>query len=218
MADVITLSEYKTAKNITTNSNDTQLSSLIPLISDYIQKYCNREFGIGLYTERREGVNTYDGRYMFFASNKPIISVSQINLYFYGITTPVSLNVSLLDIFNKAGYAYYSGALTFNQSVIRDEYREGYYYDIIYSGGQPAPGAVKLAAINMLTDTFERFYEDPISSGIDNRTGDLKSLKIGDYQETYAEDKDVLHNANTGLIMTKTVEDLLKPYKSTGVL
>jgi len=44
MADLITLTEYKTYRNIGSDTKDTQHGALVPIVSEFVENYCNRKF------------------------------------------------------------------------------------------------------------------------------------------------------------------------------
>lgn len=220
MATILTLAEYKIAKDITVATYDAQLTLIIDMINEFIISYCNREFGVDTYTEQKEGVMNNLSQYVFQVDQPPITSVTSVEITFKGVpSTPLSVDITRLDLFSKAGYAYYSYVLNPSVSVIRPEYRYDFYYTIVYIGGTAVPGPVKLAAIMMVSDTFEYFTRtDSIKTG--TKTDDLKSIKIGDYQETYKEGHNTLfasmHNTKTGVVVSQTVRDLLAPYLNEG--
>lgn len=220
MADILTLQTYKNAKGIATTEYDTQLNALIPMVNGYIEKYCNRVFGTAEYTERKEGVIDSQGAFFFQVSNKPIISVQSIDINFKGVTDALSVDVTRLDIFEKPGYAYYVYNLSPNTIVLREEYRQNFYYDITYSGGETVPPPVTFAAVTMLSDTWEYYNRTNtmLASGT-QQVGELKSVKIGDYTETYTTGDSLfksMHGKDTGIVLTQTVKDLLTPYKAQG--
>jgi len=221
MADILTLETYKAAKGITSVDYDTQLSALIPMVNGYIESYCNREFGEGEYSETREGVINHNSSYVFNVQNKPIISVQSVALKFIGTNQEVAVDTDNLDIFHKAGYMYYSHQLTPPVTVIREEYRNNFYYEITYSGGQAVPPAVTLAAIQMLSDTWEYYNRTntALASGT-QQVGELHSVRIGDYTETYATGEtlfiQMVKQNNGGVMLTQSVKDLLMPYRAQG--
>ena len=220
MATILTLADYKVAKNITVTTYDGQLSVIIEMINEFIIAYCNREFGEATYTEKREGVMNAKSQYFFQVDQPPIRSVTSVSLVFKGVpSTPLLVDVTRLDLFEKAGYAYYSYVLNPSIAVIRNEYRDDFYYTIIYEGGMAVPGPLKLASIMMVSDTFEYFTRtDSISTGV--KSNELKSVKIGDYTETYKEGNNTIfanqHNTQTGVVLTQTTKDLLAPYVNEG--
>lgn len=221
MADILTLSAYKAAKGITSNEYDTQLNALIPMINSYIEKYCNRTFGPGEFTERREGIINNKSAYVFNVQNKPIVSVQEVNLSFIGTNQTVGVDTTRLDIFHKAGYMYYSHQLTPPVVVIREEYRQNFYYDITYSGGDAVPPPVTWAAVQMLSDTWEYYNRtNTMTASGSQQVGELKSVKIGDYTETYATGDTVYNTAlranKGGVTLTQTVRDILTPYRAQG--
>jgi len=215
MAQIISLSEYKTAKNILGTEYDAQLSLIIGMANDYIENYCHRKFGAAEYTERNEGIVDEFGRHIFSAKNTPVISVQSIDMHYIGVPAAYAVPVSQLDIMNSEGYIYYCAP--FQQGyVLRDEYEmEGYYYDITYSGGATVPPAVQLAAITMVSNNFEYLNRTSsmTSSGVQVGTKELASITIGDYSESY---KNTAVGDKNGTMLTQTVKDLLAPYVTMG--
>ena len=222
MATILTLSEYKAAMGITSTQYDAQLTALLPGVNEFIEAYCKRIFGAGLYTEKREGIVNQYGEYLFNVNNKPIINVQSIAVKFRGVASTMAVTVAQLDIFEKAGYMYYSDVLNPSVAVIRPEYLYNFNYTIIYSGGANVPEPVKTAAIKMLSDTFEYFKgtSTTIQSGMTSNNVNLKGVKIGDYSETYMQGDRTLYasmnKGGKGIALTQTVKDLLAPYIAQG--
>lgn len=216
MADtILTLSEYKAARGITDNTNDSQLEAIIPMVNSYIEEYCHRQFGLRGLTERNEGVMDHLGRFFFKMNNPPVRSVSAVQVRFIGTDVPLDVDVTRLDLFANDGYAYYSWLFNPSIAVIREEYRHNFYYDVTYSGGRPVPPPVKFAAITIVADTFSYYNTNPVASGQKTPSGELRRVIIGDYAEEYETRNSMFknqHDTKTGIILTKTVQDLLRPY------
>lgn len=219
MPDIITLEEYKNAKGIFDDFNDAQLLALIDMACGFIEDYCSRPFGKGIYSERHEGIMDYQGKFMFRVDNPTLDEVLSVSVKFVGADVPLAVDISRLDVFAKGGYAYYAWGFNPSIAVIREEYRQNFYYDIVYSGGVAVPGAVKLAAINIVSDTFAAMNANMVASGQQTLNPILNKIKIGDYEEWYDTQNSTfnkLHNADTGIVLTQTVKDLLKHYVKQG--
>jgi hypothetical protein len=219
MPDIITLEDYKQAKGIFDDFNDAQLLALIDMACGFIEDYCSRVFGKGIFTERHEGVMDAQGRFFFKVDNPTLDEVQSISVRYINTEVALSVDVSKLAVFSKGGYAYYYGLLNPSIGVIRPEYRENFYYDIVYSGGMAVPPAVKLAAINIVADTFAAMNANMVASGQQTLNPILSKIKIGDYEEWYDTQNSAfnkLHNADTGIVLTQTVKDLLKHYVKQG--
>ncbi len=215
MSQIITLSEYKTAKGITDTAGDTQLGAIIPMINSFIETYCNRQFGIGNFTEQGEGIVDSQGRFFFKVKNRPISVVNSIIIKFFGTLVSLPLNPALLDLFAEDGYMYYSHAYDNLVGIIRAEWRDNFYYTLTYSGGQSVPPAVKLAAITAISDYYQMLNANKVVSG--EVSQQLKSVKIGDYSESYDNVMfNKLHDVSTGAILSPTVTMLLGPYVYQG--
>ena len=225
MATILSLADYKAAKGITSTDYDVQFSALLPMINGYIEAYCNRVFGEGEYTEKKEGIVNHMGDYVFSVQQKPIISVQSVTLKFRGAASTLAVDTTRLDIFENGGYMYYADELTPDNVVLRDEYKNNFQYTIVYSGGEAVPPAVQFAAVTMLSDTYEYYNRTntSLASGT-QQVGELSGIKIGDYAEYYATGDNLfrsMHGSHgskegAGVVLTKTVRDLLEPYRAQG--
>lgn len=220
MASLASLQEFKTAKGIETTNFDAQITSLLTMISDVVEKYCNKKFSQDTYTERKKGMIDPRGMYMFIMKNTPIDSITSVTMTFYGVSTPISLDVSKLDIFSEEGYALYTYALEPGIQVIREEHKYNFYYDIEYVGGSATtPEAVKLAVIHATSDMFNYYYGDQMDRTSGEPSPELSSITLGDYSEKRVSKLDKISkftDKDTGLILSQTVKSLLAPYKAIG--
>ena len=221
MADILTTAQYKALKGITSSDYDTQLGAIIPCVNQFVEDYCQKKFGVGLYTEKSEGLLDIRNNYVFQVKNYPIQEIFSVDVHFRSIPTPLPVNLYYLDIFYPEGYCYYAGTLIPGILVIRQEYRDKFSYTITYSGGQAVPSPVTLAASTMVSDMFEYYnrVNTATVSGIENTNRDLKKVTIGDYGEEYSQGQDMyskLHTEATGIVLTQTVKDLLAPYRKHG--
>lgn len=218
---ILTRQEYKQAKGISGSGLDAQIDALLPMIDDAIKRYCKWNIEKGTFTEKREGFIDHRGFYMFAVLNYPVESVSSIEVSFYGATSPMTVDVSQLDIFSKAGYMVYASTLLPGTEVIRDEYKNNFYYTIEYVGGlDVVPEGIKMAAVMALSDAMTYFYGDQVASGNSTINGSVKQMKVGDYSVTMESTTDKLKvSGNTGeegIILSTTVKQLLKPFIHTG--
>lgn len=223
MADIITLAEYKAAKGYGSAdaTYDLQLAPLIAMVNDFLPNYCHRTFGVGTtFVEKGEGVVDVRGRYFFRFMNPPVTSVTSIQIKFYGTTEFLTVDTSRLDLFGDQGYAYYDYVLDPLISVVRLEYRSQFYYIATYVGGKAVPAALKLAAIYIVSDTFEYLNRTASHEVTGKQTsGELRSVTIGDYSETYNTSETLLaklHDNTSGLILTPTVRSIVDGYRVSG--
>ncbi len=186
------------------------------MVNDFIENYCHRKFGIGIFTEQGEGIVDVQGRFFIKMRNRPVDVVNSITIKFYGTTTQMSLNPALIDLFAEDGYLYYCHAYDNLVGIIRNEYRDNFYYNITYSGGQEVPATVKLAAVTATSDMFQMLNANRVVSG--EITQQLRSVKIGDYTESYDTNNmfKSLHDRETGAMLSQTVMDLLDYYVARG--
>lgn len=219
MADLITLSEYKAVKGVTTSDFDTQISALIPYASEYAKAYCNRNFELEEYTELKRGVVDNLGRFLFFMKERPVTSVVSVTVQFIGSDSTIEITPSDLTLIAQSGYAFYVKGLINNRTLIREEFQDQFYYTIVYSGGTSnIPGPVKLAVADMVHNVTEYLNRTNtvLPSGI-VATGELRAIKIGDYEERYSRQSIFADTIkDTGMVLTQTAMDLLAPYKKMG--
>lgn len=219
MAALLSLSEYKVMKGITTTGFDAQISALIDVASDYARAYCNRDFDLAEYTEQKKGVVDYLGRFMFFMKELPVVSVSSITLQFIGSSETTSISPDDITLISNAGYAYYLRGVGDNSALISPSNSEEFYYTIVYSGGKSnIPGPVKLAVTDMVHNTTEYLNRtnSVVASGV-AVTGELRAVKIGDYEERYTRQSLFPQMVKDhGVVLSQTALDLLAPYKKMG--
>ena len=219
MADLISLTEYKSLRGITDTSKDAQISALLPMVSDWIRQFCNRDFESTSYTEKRKGLIDNLGRYVFFVKNTPIASVTSLTLRYFGTDTDITVDVTKLDVFNDGGYLYYYRDLRLEGIVLRPEYQRDFYYTIVYTGGtSEVPGGIKLACSYIVADTLRYLDEGVVASGQVNK-GNLKAFTLDEYREEYASANELFKNnfdKKSGLIVTPTVLSLIQPYRFVG--
>lgn len=218
---ILTLSEFKTSKNIQVSTYDAQIEMLAGMVEDAVEKYCGRKFGEAEYEETHEGVTDARGFYLFICNILPVKEIASVKIRYYGTATDLTVDVSKLDLFKSDGCAYYAYATDPSVSVIREEYRDNFYYTIKYTGGYAEiPAGVKFAVLDALSTTFKYYFNDRITDcATEVPAGEVTNMSLGDYSITRESSNDLLKtqlNANTGIVLTQTVKDLLRPYKVMG--
>lgn len=141
MANLVTLAEYKAYAGLNTPNQDTQISSLIPGISQYVETYCNRKFQhytTNPYTEVFSG-KTYPLR----PKHYPITAI--VGVYEsldYGATT-TELDEYTSWVWDSEDSAVVSPAGSFTSGINR--------YSIVYNYGYVTlPEDLKLAVLDLL--------------------------------------------------------------------
>lgn len=69
-----TVEQVKQYLGINNENDDALLQRLVTSAGDWIQQWCNRNFGIDTYTDKFDGTGLY--QYMF--ANYPVLSISQV--------------------------------------------------------------------------------------------------------------------------------------------
>lgn len=215
---LVSVAEYKTYKNITVNTYDSQIAVLLAAMEDAVQRFCNRKFAQASYTERHTGIIDKRGFFHFWVENTPINSVTSLDVIYYATHQSIPIAVGDLDIFPKEGRMAYCMVLSKN-FLLRAEYQEEFYYDVTYNGGWAAadiPASLKFAIMLATSDNFNYFFGDPANGNGDK---DVKSLHLGDYSISYnstAEKISKFADKTTGLILSQTVRNLLQTYVRIG--
>jgi hypothetical protein len=74
--NLITLVEYKTYAGIKSNNYDAEVTALIPRVSEFVKKYCNRTFVDYVDADKVEYFN--GGVNKFLLAENPVISVANV--------------------------------------------------------------------------------------------------------------------------------------------
>ena len=78
MADLVTVSDYKTYAGISSNTRDATINNLKSQVSTLIKTYCGRSFIDYYSTEKTEYFDTVKGESSIFPTELPILEVSQL--------------------------------------------------------------------------------------------------------------------------------------------
>lgn len=140
---LITLAEVKAYADIKSTNQDTEITALIPRVSDYIKSYCKRSF-IDYIDDAKIDISNGDNSNYIYTSEPNIISISSIEYstdYGSTYTTLVSGTDYVLDISNDRIQAISSTGFT--------NYTNG--YKITYTAGyEVLPDDLKQAAIDLV--------------------------------------------------------------------
>jgi len=105
MTDLVTLSDYKTYKSISSITFDTQLNEIIPAVSTYVKNYCGKTFIDYAFTDLIEIFS--NGGNNLFLTETPIIDITSVEVsYDYGVSyTTLTANVDYyIDVNNDSLY------------------------------------------------------------------------------------------------------------------
>lgn len=217
---ILTTSEYKTCRGIQVSDFDGQLDSIIPMVNDAVERYCDRSFYYGSYTERNRGRKDYAGMLTFQMRNTPIAGLTSVSIKYYGVPTFFTLPLERFDLLPNEGIAKYSFSFEYDGRVIRREFLPDYfYYDIVYSGGYvDLPASVKLATVQAVASTWDHYFSQNTVSG---SLLPVEKFRIGDYEMAYLNSAERLlkREAMTvgGAIFPVSTQMLLQPFvRSSG--
>lgn len=164
MADLITLSEYKTYKKITKTENDDQLNLIIASISALVKTYCGHSFTDYYSTNKVEYINIEPSQHAILLNEWPIKEVVSIetietdNSYSLLDTSYYFVDKAIDTIFMRSGY-WPQG-----YGSVRITYKAGY---------QTTPEEVKIATLDLVSHYFKEEFKERKAIGstsIDNGT------------------------------------------------
>lgn len=158
------------------------------------------------------------GRLVFYMDQLPVLSVQIVDIEFIGAPDALgAVDVDMLTVMEQEGMAYYTRTLPLQGGAWRPEYLDDWIYTIVYSGGEAVPPAVS-EAVGLIVQNLMEYYNrtnTASASGTVN-TGEISSIKIGDYTESYKTSESLfseLSKGDQGLVLNQTVQDLLAPYR-----
>ena len=156
MADLLTLANYKTYRGISGSSEDSQISAIIPGVSQIVKTYCGRTF-IDYYSTTK--TEYFDAAECFVVvSETPLVSVTSVKTSANGGITQTTLTEDSTDI---DGYTVF---IQEDKIVTQDSgpflYESEYYtpvksLEVVYNGGyadaDSIPEDLKLALYDLVT-------------------------------------------------------------------
>lgn len=143
MADLITVAEYKAYQGISSTTQDLEIKSIVPKVSQLVKSYCNRTF-IDYYDEALTETRNGGGQY-FYLTESPLVQLLSLEYSNdYGKTyTPlteytdfvVNLSEDRIEALLPTGFDYMPNA-----------------YKITYNAGyEKTPEDLKLACFDLVS-------------------------------------------------------------------
>lgn len=96
MADLITLSDYKTAKGIASTNEDAKITPLLATVSAFIRNYCGREFTTYYATNKTEYFSILWGEYFVTLSEFPLVELVSVSER-ENLTADYTVNTSIYE-------------------------------------------------------------------------------------------------------------------------
>lgn len=176
-----TVARFKSFKGITVNTDDTRIEQIINIVSDYVEKYCDRRFKQTAYTNE-----VYDGN-----------GWNQMLLKQYPISTTATFQLDVRDtdlneakwsaidtnmyhIDYTAGMIEYFGRFAEVPRKYQVTYTAGYNFDNV--AGTPT---LEAAGIGDLEYAVWVIVDNIYTKR--GQTGGIKSESIGNYSVTYGD-------------------------------
>lgn len=140
---LITLAEYKAYEGITNPNQDTEITSIIPKVSELVKNYCRRSFVDYLDDTKTE---LFSGGDIFYLKEFPVLNISSVEYSADYGKTYTSLIEYTDWVLDKAKDA----VVPINSTKEFPEAING--YKVTYTGGfESAPEDLKLAVADLLT-------------------------------------------------------------------
>lgn len=129
MANLITLDDYKTYKGINSTNEDSKVSAIIPLVSDFVKTFCNRSFIDYVSTEKVEWFSGNSASIL--VKEIPIISVSTVEISADNGDTLTTMATSAYILDEDLGKIYTADGLNFSENIVpvkglKITYKAGY--------------------------------------------------------------------------------------------
>jgi hypothetical protein len=220
MTALITISEYVQLTNDdpTTTLPGTYVTGLIEAVSEDLQEWCGRLFGVQTVTDER-----VDARSELFGShqpalyvrvkNTPLASVSALSVWYALDTDPttISLDEAVVDTQRIGFYAPFGVFGLWQPFFQRGKTYQGL---CSYTGGEAVPSTIKRAAALLVQESLAL---DSATSFKD--TDAVESLQVGEYRETKAK-RDLAASEGLGLGTQNSVlaARLARRYRPEGAV
>ena len=146
--ELVTVTQYKSYRGITGNTEDTRLNIIVPSVSTLIKNYCGRSFLDYVSTDKVDTFSMKWPQNVVFLSEIPVISIVSVEeLESEESSNYITLtaNQYKVDAFLDAIYRIENGR--------REDYPEGINsVRVTYRGGYPSlPSDLKLAVTDLIT-------------------------------------------------------------------
>lgn len=159
MADLITLAEYKTAKGLSSTSEDGKIEPLIVSASNFIRTYCGRSFTDHFNSDKTETFNILWSDQFVQLSESPVISVTSVSERSSVTSAYEPITDFYLDQDTDVIYRLSNdgvGEFASGPGAVKVVYKAGW---------ATAPAEIKQAAIDLVTYYLKEEYKQNRSIG-----------------------------------------------------
>ena len=161
MVDLITLEDYKTAKGLSSTSEDSKITPLIESVSQFIKTYCGRNFVDSYATERTEFFSIFWGDEFVQLSESPIVEITGVfeRDSFLSAYTPITnyyLDSENDSVYKIASDGVNTASFTKGNGSVKITYRAGW---------ENTPADLKLAVIDLITYYLKEEHKQNRSIG-----------------------------------------------------
>jgi hypothetical protein len=147
MTDLITLEDYKTAKGLSSTSEDSKITPLIESVSQFIKTYCGRTFIDNYSTPKTEYFSIFWGDEFVLLSESPVVAITSVSERASLTEAYEPITSYYLDQENDSVYKIASDGIN------KTSFTQGSgSVKVVYTAGWPeTPLDLKLAVIDLVT-------------------------------------------------------------------
>lgn len=151
---IITLTEYKAYKGISSTTDDTKRQNIIDAVNSYIVSYCNRTFNDYISTTKTEYFDATDGE--LYPSEYPLTGITTIKT---STDAGETYDTTLAEFTNYVLDLPNSRIVSIDADVFVSTSYPINAIEVIYNGGfTDIPEDIKLAAVNLVDYYLEEQY------------------------------------------------------------
>lgn len=153
MADLITLSQYKTLVGKSSTNDDTRLTEIIGSVTDIVRSYCGRNFTDFASSDKTEYLSLAEPEKIIYLDEYPILSITSI-----AYSTDMGQSYTTYST-SEDGGKYFIDQATDNTVVkYSGTFQDGVMgLKVIYKGGYTSlPEDLILACVDLVTYYFKK--------------------------------------------------------------
>jgi hypothetical protein len=188
-----------------------EIDSFLAAMSDIVDLYCNRTFGVQTYAEVYDNINDH----ALFLRNFPVVKINSITWQTVGSASSGVIDPSLYAVLQTGKIKFFQNINSIFSGGYNNIYSSNYLnnyriFTINYNAGYAVvPGPIKTATM-MLANVYANAIDNNAVAFADG--GASTSFKFSKFMESYADPKhrDVFYNQGIPV----TVQAILRRYQA----
>ena len=184
-----------------------ELEAYISVAQYMIEKYCNRFFGNGVFTEKNETMVDREGQMLIETKNKPIAEVLELSVINTQTNYREELDVSKIELFAYEGFGKYNRSVQTPRVI----------YEIKYKVTEGVPNIIQQAVIMLVGNILKDEYSKN-KGGSANPGGIIKKFTSGKYSEEYFDVTESMgtQSSSNNHYFTPVLQAMLDPFKTVN--